>query len=302
MHKIRVDVETAYRRRTVRPEASTVTSFPTRSPFATKGKVPARLLTRHWIITDANGKVQEVRGEGVVGEQPYLKPGQGFRYSSGAVIETPVGCHAGQLRDDRRRRHAASMRPSRPSASPCPESCSDPLCDRRRTGLLSRSCATLLAPLQLLGRPGSTLVCRRSGQPRPAVAGECCDSCALWATTRSRSSAITTCTCSRSPSAAAASASPTRWMTSSTAPDRDELLEWLHHTAPVSHPSDGDLMVHAGLVPQWTVPWRWRSPAKSSQRCADPRALFDHMYGDQPTRWSDDLPRHRHGCDSRSTC
>jgi ApaG protein len=42
------------------------------------------LLTRHWIITDSNGKVQEVRGEGVVGEQPYLKPGQGFRYSSGA--------------------------------------------------------------------------------------------------------------------------------------------------------------------------------------------------------------------------
>ena len=51
----------------------------------------ARLLTRHWLITDGNGKVEEVRGDGVVGEQPYLKPGQGFRYSSGAVIETPVG-------------------------------------------------------------------------------------------------------------------------------------------------------------------------------------------------------------------
>jgi ApaG protein len=56
-----------------------------------RGAVPARLLTRHWFITDANGKVQEVRGEGVVGEQPHLKPGQGFRYTSGAVIETPVG-------------------------------------------------------------------------------------------------------------------------------------------------------------------------------------------------------------------
>ena len=54
-----------------------------------------RLLSRHWRITDANNHVQEVRGEGVVGEQPYLKPGQGFRYSSGAVLETPVGAMEG---------------------------------------------------------------------------------------------------------------------------------------------------------------------------------------------------------------
>jgi ApaG protein len=53
------------------------------------------LLTRHWIITDANGRQQEVRGEGVVGEQPHLLPGQGFRYSSGAVLETPVGAMQG---------------------------------------------------------------------------------------------------------------------------------------------------------------------------------------------------------------
>ena len=59
------------------------------------GAVPARLLTRHWVITDANGKVQEVRGDGVVGEQPHLKPGQGFRYTSGAVLETPVGAMQG---------------------------------------------------------------------------------------------------------------------------------------------------------------------------------------------------------------
>jgi ApaG protein len=58
---------------------------------------------RHWVITDANGKVKEVRGEGVVGEQPYLLPGQGFRYSSGAVLETPVGAMQGSyqmLADD----------------------------------------------------------------------------------------------------------------------------------------------------------------------------------------------------------
>ena len=54
-----------------------------------------QLLTRHWIITDANGKVQEVRGDGVVGEQPHLDPGQGFRYTSGTVLETPVGSMQG---------------------------------------------------------------------------------------------------------------------------------------------------------------------------------------------------------------
>ncbi|HKX59701.1 MAG TPA: Co2+/Mg2+ efflux protein ApaG [Steroidobacteraceae bacterium] len=63
-----------------------------------RGTVPAKLLGRHWLITDANGKVQEVRGEGVVGEQPHLMPGQGFRYTSGAVLETPVGSMQGSYR------------------------------------------------------------------------------------------------------------------------------------------------------------------------------------------------------------
>jgi ApaG protein len=60
-----------------------------------EGRVPAKLLTRHWIITDADGKVQEVRGEGVVGEQPYLRPGEGFQYTSGTMISTPVGSMRG---------------------------------------------------------------------------------------------------------------------------------------------------------------------------------------------------------------
>lgn len=67
------------------------------------GEVPARLLTRHWIITDAHGKVEEVRGEGVVGEQPWIRPGDDYQYSSGAVLETPVGTMRGSyqmLADD----------------------------------------------------------------------------------------------------------------------------------------------------------------------------------------------------------
>ena len=59
------------------------------------GDAPARLMTRHWIITDANGKVQEVRGDVVVGEQPWLRPGDHFEYTSGAVLETNVGTMRG---------------------------------------------------------------------------------------------------------------------------------------------------------------------------------------------------------------
>ncbi len=81
-HKIRVDVETSYV-----PEQS--------DPAEPRYVFSYTITIRHWIITDANGKVQEVRGDGVVGEQPYLKPGEGFRYSSGTVIETPVGVMQG---------------------------------------------------------------------------------------------------------------------------------------------------------------------------------------------------------------
>jgi len=59
------------------------------------GDVAAKLMTRHWIITDANGNVQEVHGEGVVGEKPYLRPGETFEYTSGTVLETPVGSMQG---------------------------------------------------------------------------------------------------------------------------------------------------------------------------------------------------------------
>jgi ApaG protein len=55
------------------------------------GTVPAQLRTRHWIITDGAGKVEEVRGPGVVGHQPLLRPGEHFEYTSGCVLETPRG-------------------------------------------------------------------------------------------------------------------------------------------------------------------------------------------------------------------
>jgi len=93
-HKIRVDVDTSYLEDQSDPKERRYV-FSYTITIRNEGSVPARLLTRHWIITDSNGKVQEVRGEGVVGEQPYLKPGQGFRYSSGAVLETPVGAMQG---------------------------------------------------------------------------------------------------------------------------------------------------------------------------------------------------------------
>ena len=68
-----------------------------------RGTVPARLLGRHWVITDANGKIEEVDGEGVVGEQPRLRPGEAFEYTSGAVLETGLGTMQGRyemLADD----------------------------------------------------------------------------------------------------------------------------------------------------------------------------------------------------------
>lgn len=56
-----------------------------------KGSIAAKLISRHWVITDADGKKQEVRGEGVIGEQPYLSPGESFEYTSGTHMDMPVG-------------------------------------------------------------------------------------------------------------------------------------------------------------------------------------------------------------------
>jgi ApaG protein len=89
-YDIGVSVRTAYIAAQSAPEAARYV-FAYTVTITNNGSLPAKLLTRHWVITDANNKVQEVRGEGVVGEQPYLKPGAEFEYTSGTILETPVG-------------------------------------------------------------------------------------------------------------------------------------------------------------------------------------------------------------------
>ena len=100
-YSIQVEVETQYVEEQSLPDqdhyvfAYTITIY-------NSGSVPAQLLKRHWIITDANNRIQEVKGEGVVGEQPHLKPGEQYRYTSGTMLETPVGTMRGsyQMRAD----------------------------------------------------------------------------------------------------------------------------------------------------------------------------------------------------------
>ncbi len=94
---IRIQVATSYMDDQSQPDADRYV-FAYTITISNDGDEPATLRSRHWIITDANGKVQEVSGDGVVGEQPHLNPGENFRYSSGAVLETPVGAMQGMYR------------------------------------------------------------------------------------------------------------------------------------------------------------------------------------------------------------
>ena len=201
-HKISVQVETAYLEHQSEPREHRYV-FAYTITIRNEGEVPAKLLTRHWVITDANGQVQEVRGDGVVGEQPHLQPGQGFRYSSAAVLETPVGSMQGSyqmIADDGAHfdapdsgvppghaRHAAL------SGAPLTHGA---LGHRRRAGLRRGARAAARAD-RLQGRARPALVRRRSGQPRSALAARCCGWCAASVPTLSRCSAITICTCWR---------------------------------------------------------------------------------------------------------
>ena len=111
---IRVDVQTTFLDEQSAPDDQRYV-FAYTITIRNEGETAARLLTRHWIITDSNGKVQEVRGSGVVGEQPHLRPGQAFRYTSGAVIETPVGAMHGsyQMLGDDGSKFEAPIQPFR---------------------------------------------------------------------------------------------------------------------------------------------------------------------------------------------
>ncbi|MDX1454894.1 MAG: Co2+/Mg2+ efflux protein ApaG [Gammaproteobacteria bacterium] len=93
-HAIEVLVETSYLAVQSEP-ADKQYVFSYTITIENQGRLNAQLVSRRWEITDANGKVQEVEGPGVVGEQPLIKPGEAFRYSSGAMLETPVGSMQG---------------------------------------------------------------------------------------------------------------------------------------------------------------------------------------------------------------
>jgi ApaG protein len=91
---IRIEVETAYLDHQSEPDEGRY-AFAYSITIHNDGAVAAKLLSRHWIIADADGGVQEVRGEGVVGEQPLIRPGEHFHYTSGAILPTPVGSMRG---------------------------------------------------------------------------------------------------------------------------------------------------------------------------------------------------------------
>jgi ApaG protein len=93
-HDISVKARTAYIAEQSDPDNNRYV-FAYTITLTNTGKTPAQLVSRHWVITDANNKVQEVRGKGVVGEQPYLRPGESFEYTSGSAIATPVGTMKG---------------------------------------------------------------------------------------------------------------------------------------------------------------------------------------------------------------
>lgn len=89
-YQISVSVNTAYLAEQSDPSADRYV-FAYTITLSNTGTVAAQLISRHWIITDAENVVQEVKGLGVVGEQPLLRPGESFEYTSGTAMATPVG-------------------------------------------------------------------------------------------------------------------------------------------------------------------------------------------------------------------
>ena len=111
-HSLDIDIQTHYMEERSSPDQDRY-AFSYTITIENSGVTSAKLLNRHWLITDANGKTQKVRGEGVVGEQPLLEPGESYQYTSGAILETPVGAMEGEyeLIDGQGRRFFAPIPP-----------------------------------------------------------------------------------------------------------------------------------------------------------------------------------------------
>ena len=90
LYKVEVSVQTEYLENQSLPSEGKY-FFSYTVTIKNVGKIPAKLISRHWVITDANERIEEVRGLGVVGEQPRLKTNESFEYTSGTIINTPVG-------------------------------------------------------------------------------------------------------------------------------------------------------------------------------------------------------------------
>ncbi|WP_322978734.1 Co2+/Mg2+ efflux protein ApaG [Pseudomonas sp. C11] len=113
-YQIDVSVTTQYLAAQSQPEQSRY-AFSYTITIVNNGELPAQLLSRHWIITDGDGRVQEVRGAGVVGQQPHIEPGASHTYSSGTVMTTQVGTMQGsyQMLAEDGKRFDASIAPFR---------------------------------------------------------------------------------------------------------------------------------------------------------------------------------------------
>ena len=113
-YQIDVSVTTRYLPAQSQPEQSRY-AFSYKVTIVNNGELPAQLLSRHWIITDGDGRVQEVRGAGVIGQQPHIAPGASHTYSSGTVMATQVGTMQGsyQMLAEDGKRFDANIAPFR---------------------------------------------------------------------------------------------------------------------------------------------------------------------------------------------
>ena len=113
-YQIDVSVTTRYLAAQSQPEQSRY-AFSYTVTIVNNGELPAQLLSRHWIITDGDGRVQEVRGAGVIGQQPHIEPGASHTYSSGTVMATQVGTMQGsyQMLAEDGKRFDATIAPFR---------------------------------------------------------------------------------------------------------------------------------------------------------------------------------------------